>query len=253
MQKRTLEELINTVGPAWPLVQEWIATARNTGEVLPADRRRGENVLHYLQVTTHSPSGAVALETGGMLIDHGWLRYLVSGHEHMRGNLFSWNTSGAILESYLLKDACLVAYDAIADFLALNGGTFAGELGKAFYFAPDNLRWKNTHLSYSQLLQWALDRDIALFYQGMHWPDWESDISFLSGDRGISIFPLLCTEPEIPVSERFRRAVPMYELWHLHLDLAQQLVRLPNGASGLCGQFFSCYRGESPTFERGGR
>ena len=229
MQKRTLEELINTVDPAWSFVQEWIATARNTVEVLPADRRRGEDVLHYLQVTTRAPLGAAALETGGMLIDHGWLRFLGSGHERMRGDLRSWNTGGAILESHLLKDACIVAYDALGGFFALNGGAFAGDLGNAFYFAPDNLRWKNTHLSYSQLLTWALNGDVALFYQGMRWPGWESDISSLNGDRGISIFPLLCTEPGIPVSERSRRDVPMYELWHLHLDLAQQLMGLPDG------------------------
>lgn len=186
--------------------------------------------MHYLQVTTRSPLGAVALETGGMLIDHGWLRFLGSGHERMRGDLCSWNTSGAILESHLLKGACLVAYDVLGGFFALNGEAFAGDLGNAFYFAPDNLRWKNTHLSYSQLLQWALDGDVSLFYQGMRWPGWESNISSLSGDRGMSIFPLLCTEPEIPVSERSRRTVPMYELWHLHLDLAQQLVGLPDGA-----------------------
>src|SRR5947209_2382390 len=81
---RSLNELIDHVDPAWPVVQEWLAAARNPIEVLPARREEAERTLLKLQVTTHSVLGAVALETGGMLIDHGWLRLLGSGHDRMR-------------------------------------------------------------------------------------------------------------------------------------------------------------------------
>jgi hypothetical protein len=229
MQKRPLKELINMVDPAWPLVQEWVVTARNKVEALPADRRRGEEVLLHLQVTTRSPMGAIALETGGILINHGWLRFLGSGHERMRGSLLTWNPNGGMIESHLLKNAFIVAHGVVGGFFALNGGAFPGKLGTAFYFAPDTLKWEDTNKSYSDLLSWALSGDVGLFYQSMRWPDWENDISSLSGDRGISIFPFLFTEKGIPVSERSRRSVPLDELWRLHLDLARQLRGPPAG------------------------
>lgn len=71
--------------PAWPLVQSWIEAAHNEVAVLPAERALGEDTLRRLEVTDHSVLGAVALETGGILIDHGWLRLLGSGSEPLRG------------------------------------------------------------------------------------------------------------------------------------------------------------------------
>jgi hypothetical protein len=140
MQIRTLRDLINTVDPAWPLVQEWIRNARNHVEVLPAQRERSEATLVYLQVTTRSPLGAVALETGGMFIDHGWLRILGSGHQRMQGTLQTWNSPEHMPAEDRLNDALLIAHDVVGGFYALNGGAFAGTLGNVFYFAPDTLR-----------------------------------------------------------------------------------------------------------------
>ncbi|MGB8345876.1 MAG: DUF2625 family protein, partial [Ktedonobacteraceae bacterium] len=144
MQKRALNELIDTVDLAWPLIQGWIDAAHHSVEVLDVNQERADEVLLYLQVTTRSPLGSVAFETGGMLIDHGWIRFLGSGHERMRGDLLSWNTKGDILESHLLNNALVVAHDAVGGFFALNGGAFPGRPGEVFYFAPDTLEWKNT-------------------------------------------------------------------------------------------------------------
>jgi hypothetical protein len=186
-----LKELINNDDPGWPLVQEWIAAAGNHVEVLGADRACGEEVLLHLQITTRSPMGAIALETGGIFIDHGWLRFLGSGHERMHGNLQSWNKSGDILKSHLLKGGLVVAHDAVGGFFALNGGTFPGKPGTAFYFAPDTLKWKTTNKSYADLLAWALSGNLELFYQNVRWPGWENDLASLSGDQGTSIYPFL--------------------------------------------------------------
>ncbi|WP_201362027.1 DUF2625 family protein [Dictyobacter formicarum] len=191
MQRRSLKELINTEDPGWPLVQELIATARNQVEVLGSQRTRGEEVLLHLQVTTRSPMGAIALETGGILIDHGWLRFLGSGHERMHGNLQSWNTHGSPAESYTLDGGLVIAHDAVGGFFALNGGAFPGKPGTAFYFAPDTLKWETTNKSYSELLAWALSGDLEIFYGNMRWPGWENDLASLTADQGMSISPFL--------------------------------------------------------------
>ncbi len=231
MQRRSLKELINTEDPGWPLVQEWIAAARNQVEVLDVDRARGEEVLLHLQVTTRSPMGAIALETGGILIDHGWLRFLGSGHQRMRGDLQSWNSNGDLLKGHMLKGGLVIAHDAVGGFFALNGGAFPGKAGMAFYFAPDTLRWETTNKSYSELLAWALSGDLQRFYGNMRWPGWENDLASLTGDQGMSISPVLFAREGGPVAERSRRPVPMDELWRLHLDLAHQLGDLPAGTA----------------------
>jgi hypothetical protein len=221
MQRRSLKELINTEDPGWPLVQEWLADARNQVEILDGDRAQGEEVLLHLQVTTRSPLGAIALETGGILIDHGWLRFLGSGNARMHGNLQSWNSGD------LLKGGLVIAHDALGGFFALNGGAFPGKPGTAFYFAPDTLSWEQTNKSYSELLVWALSGDLEMFYGNLRWPGWENDLATLTGDQGMSIYPFLFAQGG-PVAERSRRPVPMSELARLHLDLAHQLRDLPD-------------------------
>lgn len=232
MQKRSLEELINTVEPAWPLVQEWIEAAHNahnTVEVLQVDHTRAKKVLQHLQVTTRSPLGAIAYETGGLLIDHGWLRFLGSGNERMRGDLFSWNTRGGLAESQRVQDAFVVAYDVAGGFFALNGGAFPGKSGVVFYFAPDKLTWESLNMSYSQLLYWGIVGEIERFYQNMRWPGWEQDVSSLTGDQGFSIYPFLWADREMPLAERSRRTVSMNDLWKAQLHLAEQLKDVPAG------------------------
>jgi hypothetical protein len=229
MQIRTLRDLINTVDPAWPLVQEWIRNARNHVEVLPAQRERSEATLVYLQVTTRSPLGAVALETGGMFIDHGWLRILGSGHQRMQGTLQTWNSPEHMPAEDRLNDALLIAHDVVGGFYALNGGAFAGTLGNVFYFAPDTLRWEDAKKTYSGFLQWALSGNLDLFYENVRWPHWEQDLAMLSGDQGLSIYPFLFLQKDLPMIQRSRRVVPMRELWYLYRDLARQLAHLPPG------------------------
>ena len=222
MQKGGLTELVSATESAWPMLREWFAAASNPVEVLPGERSQGEATLLELQVTNRSPLGAVALETGGILFDHGWLRFLGSGSARMRGTLLSWNGKGDYPIGEPLGGALIVAHDAVGGFFALNGGVFPGEAGITFYLAPDTLSWEDLGLSYSQLLHWAAMGDLAGFYQSARWPGWEGEVEGLSGDQGLSIYPPLWAEGG-PVSERSRRPVPMTELWSMQNDIASQL------------------------------
>ena len=76
---KILKELINLDEPGWELVTEWLNEAENEFEILPKQEKRAEKELLNAQVTTRSPMGAVIYETGGILIDNGWLRILGSG------------------------------------------------------------------------------------------------------------------------------------------------------------------------------
>ena len=80
---RSLDELIDRKQPGIELVRSWIRAAKNPVEELKAERSAGERALVGLQVTSRSPMGAIALETGGLLVDHGWIRVLGGGHRRL--------------------------------------------------------------------------------------------------------------------------------------------------------------------------
>ena len=117
MQACPLTPLINTQDPGWPLVQGWIASAKNKVQVLPKMAARADSALLAAQVTTRSPMGAVIYETGGILVGNGWLRILVSGSPALNRDLMGWNKNKQ-------KGLLLVADDALGSFFALNGGAF---------------------------------------------------------------------------------------------------------------------------------
>src|SRR3954466_5413961 len=78
--RRNVAELLATDDPAWPLVQQWIAQAKNEVAALPAPADAVAE-LEAAQVSLRSPMGAIVYHTGGLLIDHGWLRILGGGRD----------------------------------------------------------------------------------------------------------------------------------------------------------------------------
>lgn len=215
--------------PAWPLVQSWIEAAHNEVAVLPAERALGEDTLRRLEVTDHSVLGAVAVETGGILIDHGWLRLLGSGSEPLRGSIASWNTIGDAPEVEPLAGALVIGHDAIGGFFALDGGEFEGQVGDVHYFSPDTLEWESLELGYAAFVHWAVSADIAAFYGELRWPGWEAELRGVSSDLGFCLVPPPFLKGGRPVEHVRRALVPMTELWALNRDYARQVAGLEDG------------------------
>jgi hypothetical protein len=225
---RPLDDLLDD-DPAWPVIASWIAEATNQVVVLPAAREEGEKLLLRLQLTSHSALGAVALETGGMLVDHGWLRLLGSGSPELRSTLASWNTIDDEPEVPPLQNALTVGFDAVGGFFAVNGGEFDAAEGDVHYFAPDTLEWSSLERGYSDFLHWALTGDLAAFYAELRWPGWEDELAGVGGDLGFSLVPPPFTREGRPVSAVSRRLVPMRELWLVQQDYARRLADAPDG------------------------
>lgn len=216
MNQRPLRELINTEDPAWPEVQQWISHATNPVEVLPVNEGERDSALFAIQVTTRSPMGAIVYETGGLLIDHGWLRILGSGHSRLPRSLASWNEGRTMFADGESPGYLLVADDVLGGFFAINGGSLGAEQGAVFYFAPDTLEWECLNLGYSEFLIWCLQGDVAGFYESLRWPGWEQEISTLGGDQAISIYPFLSAKGPL-IAERQRGVVPIAELFSMHV------------------------------------
>jgi hypothetical protein len=212
---RTLLELLDQEDPAWPLVQEWIAAAQRPVEVLPPATSSGASLVS-IQITTRSPLGAVVYHSGGLLVDHGWLRILGSGHPRLPRALPDWNFACGMEESDRSPPALLVADDVIGGFFALNGGRFAPSGNAVWYFAPDTLEWIDLGAGYSDFLAWCLSGDLDAFYAPYRWTGWEREVCALPGDQAFGIHPFLSADgPHI--SERHRQPVPIGELFRLHV------------------------------------
>ena len=215
---RELAELRDVADPAIELIRGWMSEAIRPAELL-APRGSTDDVLLHLQVTRRSTLGALAADTGGLLVAHGWLRHLGGGSERLPRDLASWNGVGAEARC---PGAMLVADDALGGFFAINGGGLAGEPGTMCYLAPDTLRWEPLDIDHSAFVEWTLTGTLDGFYDGLRWEGWEREVASIPGDRALSVYPFLWAKGE-PIGRRSRRAVPIDELWRLWHELAEQL------------------------------
>jgi uncharacterized protein DUF2625 len=215
---RPLTELISATDSALPLVRKWAAEAVRPVEFLAPSPTRDDALLQT-QVTTRSPMGAIVYETGGLLIDHGWLRVLGSGYERLTRTLPGWNAGRCEGGGFLL-----VADDAVGGFFAINGGGLGPDVRNLYYFSPDTLEWEPLEIGYSAFLQFAFAKELDAFYDWIRWPGWEADTAKLHGDRCFSFYPFLFTR-EGRGGRGQRSDVPVDQMWGLQMDIRAQLGR----------------------------
>ncbi len=220
---RPVEELINESDSGWPFVQEWIKSAKNKVDILPVDKQKSKDALYKTQVTTRSPMGSIVFETGGILVDNGWIRILGSGSEQLKRSLPEWNLGKGITEFGQPSSFLLVADDAIGGFFLLNGGGLGKDLGKIYYWAPDSLEFEPLDLTYSDFLNFCFYGDLEEFYKGYRWKTWENDVAKLDGDRVFNFFPYLWTKEGKNIEKAAKKEVPIEEQYHLNLDFRKQL------------------------------
>jgi hypothetical protein len=187
---------------AWPLVQRWIARAANPVEVLPVEEKAGRETLEALGVTERSVLGALAVHTGGLTVDHGWLRV------HGGPDLLDWRAR--------LDDGFVVGHDVVAGFFAVTEGD-----GEVRYLAPDSLEWEGTEMSHSAWVHWTLTGDLATYYENLRWPGWEAEVAPLPPDTGLTLSPPPFTREGRSIADASRGPTPAAELW----DVQQTYVR----------------------------
>lgn len=220
--KRSPEELINTQEPGWELVTAWIDSATNTVTVLPVTENKARETLYETQVTTRSPMGAIVFSSGGILVDHGWIRILGSGHPAFNRTLHTWN-----VDKTMFKEGnagfILVADDAAGGFFAINGGGLGQDMGKVYYFDPRALAWEPLDITYSEFLVFCFEGDLADFYQDLRWKDWQQDVSTLDGNEVFSFYPMLWTQEGKDINTVHRSKVPVEEHYSFTIQLIHQL------------------------------
>jgi hypothetical protein len=213
MSKRKLDELIDNQEPAIKLLQQLVNDAKVPCELLPPGRER-EKALLYLQVTTRSTLGALAYDTGGLLIDDGWLRLLGSGHAKLSRSLHEWNSPRTDGAFYLVGD------DLAGGFFAINGGAFGDDLGSVYYWPPDSLEWESLERGFTDFVAMFLTHTIENYYTDLRWSSWREDARSASSDQCFAFFPFLWTK-EGSVERSHRSVVPMSQMWDAKVDIVR--------------------------------
>lgn len=220
---RSIDELINKTDPGWTLVNDWIKSAKNKVEILPVDTAKAKDALYKTQVTTRSPMGAVIYMTGGLLIDDGWIRILGSGNAKLNRTLPDWNKGKSFKEFGEAPPFLLIADDAVGGFYILNGGALGTDLGKIYYFSPDNLEYEPLDITYTEFLEFCFNYELDKFYKGNRWKKWREEVSKLDGDKVFNFYPFLWTKEGKDINKNSRKAVPVEEQYSLNLDMRKQL------------------------------
>lgn len=220
---RPVEELINTADPGWTLVKNWIDSARNKVEILAVDSIKGKEALFKTQVTTRSPMGAIIYMTGGLLVDDGWIRILGSGNSKLSRSLPDWNKGKSFREIGETPSFLLIADDAAGGFFLLNGGGLGKDLGKVYYFAPDNLEFEPLDLTYTEFLLFCFNNDLDKFYEDTRWTNWRDEVSKLEGDKVFNFYPFRWTKEGKDINKVSRKAISIEEQYNFNLDMRKQL------------------------------
>ncbi|MCA0398412.1 MAG: DUF2625 domain-containing protein [Bacteroidetes bacterium] len=220
---RSLDELINQEEPGWAFVQQWIDAAKNRVEILPVDAASANDALYKTQVTTRSPMGAIVYMTGGLLIDNGWIRILGSGNAKLTRTLPDWNKGKSFTAFGQVAPFLLIADDAMGGYFILNGGGLGKDLGKVYYFSPDNLEYEPLDLTYSEFLAFCFDNNLDEFYKGYRWTNWKEDVGKLSGDETFNFYPTLWSREGKDINKVSRKTIPIEEQYQLNLTLRKQL------------------------------
>jgi hypothetical protein len=206
------ESLLSSDDPGIERMNAWLKESVNAFEVLPPSDDRG-SILISLQVTTRSTLGAIVHETGGILVDSGWLRFRGSGNQRLPRSPALFTEGGGFM---------LVADDAVGGFFAINGGTFGSDLGNLYYWAPDDIDWEPLEIGYTDFFVWSLSSQLAQFYEDLRWPSWRQDLEALSGDQCFSFYPFLWSQ-QGSVTESHRSAVPVSEAFDAKVSFLEQM------------------------------
>lgn len=220
---QNVDELINKTDPAWPLVKKWIDAAKNKVEILPVDSIKAKDALYNAQISTYATLGSVIYNTGGIMVDNGWIRILGSGSERLNRSIPEWNKGKTIKEYGDKPDYLLVADDAVGGFFAINYGAFGSDLKNVYYLAPNSLNWEPLGAGYGEFILFCFDSDLSIFYKGLRWSSWNQFIANLDGSKSYSFRPYLWAKEGTDIEKCTRKLVTAEELFKFNITKQKEL------------------------------
>mgnify|MGYP003851866721 CR=1 FL=1 len=202
-------QLADVDAPAWPRLRELVGAAPAT-RALPVPWQEGLRTLEALQVTAGSALGALALNCGGIVADHGWFRLLGGGGDGLPDLATANHLSpdaGTQPPSYLL-----VGYDALGGRFAIDGGGLGVAPGQVCYFGPDTLQWDGLGGGHSAFVEAVITGAMGETFADLRWSTWRRDVESLAPDQGLSAYPPPFSQEGQDLDQVSRRPVPLSEL-----------------------------------------
>ncbi|MEY9851880.1 hypothetical protein ABH923_001558 [Leifsonia sp. EB41] len=199
----------------WPAVVRQVREASVEVEVLSVDAFRAHAVGHELPLTQHSTLGAIAANTGGLLVDSSWLRILGGGSPGLPS--LAEENSGGRAQSHLV-----VAFDALGGRFAIDGGGLGVAAGEVCYWGPDTLAWSGIGGGHSAFVAWALAGGLAEFYGSLRWTGWQDDTRSLRADQGWTLYPPPFSREGQDANAVSRAVVPLAELHFFYAEAARR-------------------------------
>ncbi|MFG1997290.1 DUF2625 family protein [Actinoplanes sp. NPDC048988] len=179
---------------AWQALAELLTRSFAAPRILPADQETALASVRQLHVAASSPLGALALNSGGILLHDGWLRIFggsPSPDECLPSILEVNDFPAAADDLWVPIAGLIVAHDVLGGVFFLNGLRPAagrpGVPGEVIYFDPSSLRWRRMRMSHGEWLDWCLSGDLPHFYNRRLWPGWREDVLALRADQGIVV------------------------------------------------------------------
>ena len=223
---RAVDELADVRDPAWPELAAELANAPVPLEVLPIEADLGRECLYRIQVTAASRLGALAVNTGGLLVDHGWLRVLGGGNES-RGLASLAQAAGLDGTVPLPPASFFVGHDAIGGRFEINGTDpesidRPGAPGELCYLGPHTGGWESLEVGHGDWLSWIADGFTTEFYAHVRWPGWTEEVQDLPLSHGIAVFPFLWSREAMDdLAATTRTPVELDALFNLHEQFAE--------------------------------
>lgn len=216
---RPWTELVSS-DDAIELVRSWSRASPMPSVIVAAAPQQGHRALEQLQVSTHSPLGALALHSGGIVIDDGRLRVLGNGSAQVPRSLDEWN---GLVGDRRCDAGLLVADDGLGGFF------YWFESPRTIhYLAPDTLEWEDLEHGYMDWLHWCFSDRLGGIHDELRWGGWQAEVGSLTGGWGLHVWPPLFSKGPA-IAERGMKSVPVDELWSLALDFGEQLRGVEDG------------------------
>lgn len=223
-KKKSLTELVDPYNLKWEMVSRWVEQSKTKVTVLPRVKSMADSAILQCQISTDNVLGAIIYNTGGILIDNGWIRILGSGCKEMDRSLPQWNKGKSKINTGDSPNFVLVADDVIGGLFAINtGGIDELGLNKIFYFGPNSLKWQPIGLTYEQFVVFCMTNDLREFYSDFKWKGWENEISQLGPNQVVSAYPLLWTKDGKELKKN-RKVTPIQKLWDTYASKHKELT-----------------------------
>lgn len=167
--------------------------------------------------------GALLYNTGGILVDDGWIRILGSGNRKLNRSISQWNKGKTIKEYGDTAPYYLIADDVVGGFFAVNGEALGKDKGYVYYLSPDRLVWEPLGISYSEFLYFCFNNDLNEFYKDLRFKNWRKNTLKLDGNKVFNFYPFLWTKEGKDINKTHRKIISVEEQFKFNLKSRARL------------------------------